>query len=232
MGSDLKIFKELLINNINSYNNTLFSIKDEEDLIVELSEIIEKCKNDVTVLPFFDENKLSKIFSNDIFDYLDYTSIIKKLKIAKYLIENSEGIDIENFQQYKEAMEEVNVIFSEIQEKYEMLVNDDERLYIKNETENLLNSANELLSLTGDDSFNGLIKDTDFFESILMQSELSDKQIDDILSISIASNLNYLKNSGTIVEIPNDDIEKLKKENDEIKEAIDKFNKLLDSSNL
>lgn len=217
-------FKNNLDNYINEYKNKLEEIASEEEFIQSLGDLINYCKSDVLLLPFYDEEILTSIL-NRIFPLSN--NEINKIKTAKYLIEASKTIDKSHFVQYNKSIKEIETIFNNINTYYENKLNDETIKTNKEDYESIVNNYTKIYEKIEGQNFNNIIDDVDLFEQVLKDSSLEMNEINIILNTAITDNLKYLDNNGIInVEIDND-IKDLKEENNKIQKDISDLNDLL-----
>lgn len=223
----LSKFKENLGKVIEEYKNNIVEIEKEEDFIRTLGDLINYCKSDVMLLPFYDITILSRVFER-IFP-LSKTEI-NKINSAKYLIEASSNIDKNNFLQYNNAIEDVNKINDKINEFYENLMKDNNLINEKDNYNLLIEKYSKIYSIIDEHSFNDLIDDIDLFQEIVYLCSLNDDEINLLLDIAIKNNLEFLNNNGILTTEVDDDILSMKDSNNKVQEAINDLNNLLDAS--
>lgn len=223
----LSKFKENLGKVIEEYKNNIVEIEKEEDFIRTLGDLINYCKSDVMLLPFYDITILSRVFER-IFP-LSKTEI-NKINSAKYLIEASSNIDKNNFLQYNNAIEDVNKINDKINEFYENLMKDNNLINEKDNYNLLIEKYSKIYSIIDEYSFNDLIDDIDLFQEIVYLCSLNDDEINLLLDIAIKNNLEFLNNNGILTTEVDEDILNMKDSNYKVQEAINDLNNLLDAS--
>lgn len=223
----LSKFKENLGKVIEEYKNNIVEIEKEEDFIRTLGDLINYCKSDVMLLPFYDITILSRVFER-IFP-LSKTEI-NKINSAKYLIEASSNIDKNNFLQYNNAIKDVNKINDKINEFYENLMKDNNLINEKDNYNVLIEKYSKIYSTIDEHSFNDLIDDIDLFQEIVYLCSLNDDEINLLLDIAIKNNLEFLNNNGILTTEVDEDILNMKDSNNKVQEAINDLNNLLDAS--
>lgn len=219
----LSKFKNGLEKVINNCNNSLSDIEKEEEFIQILGDLVNYSKSDCLLLPFYDETILSRVFEK-LFPLS--TTEMNKIKTAKYLIEASKSVDKENFQQYNDAVKELEKINNKITKNYEKLLEDDKIKTDKETYTNKLNDYTSILNLVGKEEFTGLITDIDAFEETINESDLTEEETNAILNIAITSNLKYLDSNGVVVS-DNAEIQTLKEDNNKMQEEIQNLSNLL-----
>ncbi len=220
----LSKFRNNLESIINDYKNKINEIEKEEEFIRTLGDLINYCKSDVLMLPFYDETILSSIFERV---FALSTNEYNKTKTAKYLIEASKNVDKSHFPQYNSAVEEVQNIYNSISIFYENKLNDNSLTVNKNNYNTIIENYTDVTNKTSENGFNNLIENIEVFFEVLNNSGLTPEEINDILNIAIISNLKYLEENGTINIDIAEDIQDLKEENNKIKSDIENLSNLL-----
>ena len=219
----LSSLRDKLNNVISEYNDSISKIEEDEKFIQVLGDVVNYCKSDCLLLPFYDESIL-----NDVIDHIFSSgNEIKKIKTAKYLIEASKSVDKEKFLQYNDSVKDLEKICKKLNSEYEKKLSDEK---LNNDKENFNNKISEytsFLNIVGDDEFSGLISDIDLFQEIVELCKFSDEEIDSLLSLAIKCNLKYLDDNGIIVDDVHSDIVDMKNENDKMQEEIKNLSDLL-----
>ena len=219
----LSSLRDKLNNVISEYNDSISKIEEDEKFIQVLGDVVNYCKSDCLLLPFYDESIL-----NDVIDHIFPSgNEIKKIKTAKYLIEASKSVDKEKFLQYNDSVKDLEKICKKLNSEYEKKLSDEK---LNNDKENFNNKISEytsFLNIVGDDEFSGLISDIDLFQEIVELCKFSDEEIDSLLSLAIKCNLKYLDDNGIIVDDVHSDIVDMKNENDKMQEEIKNLSDLL-----
>lgn len=191
----LSKFKSGLGDIINDFNDKIVDVEKKEEFLQVLSDLVNYSKSDALLLPFYDENLLSDVFKV-VFPI--FSSHMNKLKVAKYLIESSEGVDKEHFPQYNDAVKDLNDINNDLIKYYEDLVSNNSYASDKENYNVMISKYTSILDLIGEDSFTSLIDDIDLFHDSLYECNFSSEEINKILNIAIISNLNYLNDNGVL----------------------------------
>lgn len=219
----LSKFKNSLEKVINNCKDSISDIEKEEEFIQNLGDLVNYSKSDCLLLPFYDETMLSRIFEK-IFPLS--TTEMNKIKTAKYLIEASKTVDKENFQQYNDAVKELEKINSKIEKNYEKLISDDKIKTDKETYTKKLSDYTSILNTVGKDEFTGLIQDIDAFEETINESDLTEEEVNAMLNVAITCNLKYLDSNGVVVS-DNAEIQTLKEDNNKMQEEIQNLSNLL-----
>lgn len=220
----LSKFKDKLDSIISDFKNKISDIEKEEEFIVTLGDVVNYCKSDHLLLPFYDETILSRVFER-VFP-LSNTEY-NKLKAAKYLIESSKSVDKSHFPQYNDAVKDIDSICGKLKKYYNKLLSNDELKKDKDEFNSKVVSYSSIASNIGENGFNSLIDDTALFEEAINACELSMEVINIILNVAIKNNLEFLDSGGVLVEDVSDDIKDMQEQNDMFKSEISDLNNLL-----
>ena len=102
--SVLSKFKLDLEKIISEYKDKVSEIETEEEFIMTLGDVVNYCKSDCLLLPFYDEEILSKVFER-VFPLS--SNEMNKIKTAKYLIDASKTVDKGNFPQYNDFVKDL-----------------------------------------------------------------------------------------------------------------------------
>lgn len=217
-------FKDSLGNIISNVKDKISEIESEEEFIVTLGDVVNYCKSDSLLLPFYDEKILSSVFER-VFPLSNIE--MDKIKTAKYLIEASKSIDKSHFAQYNDSVKDLESICSKLVDFYDKLLSDN-KLSADKEQYNLdIQKYSEIYNCIDDDKFNSLISNIDLFEECINVCELSDDEINIILNVAIKSNLVFLDSSGVVIEDSVDEISEMKKQNDIFQDEIADLSNLL-----
>ena len=216
-------FKKNLDKIIVDYKNRISEIEKEEEFIQVLGDLVNYSKSDSLLLPFYDETILSRVFER-VFP-LSATEL-NKIKAAKYLIEASKDVDKGHFPQYHDAVKDVESINKKVNKFYEKLLSNDKMKVEKDETILKIEKFSKILSVIGDDKFNGFIDDVDAFEEANNLCDMSKDDINIILNVAIKSNLEYLDSNGILIEDVQD-INDMKEQNNVIQDKISDLSNLL-----
>lgn len=216
-------FKKNLDKIIVDYKNRISEIEKEEEFIQVLGDLVNYSKSDSLLLPFYDETILSRVFER-VFPLS--TTELNKIKAAKYLIEASKDVDKGHFPQYHDAVKDVESINKKVNKFYEKLLSNDKMKVEKDETILKIEKFSKILSVIGDDKFNGFIDDVDAFEEANNLCDMSKDDINIILNVAIKSNLEYLDSNGILIEDVQD-INDMKEQNNVIQDKISDLSNLL-----
>ena len=216
-------FKKNLDKIIVDYKNRISEIEKEEEFIQVLGDLVNYSKSDSLLLPFYDETILSRVFER-VFPLS--TTELNKIKAAKYLIEASKDVDKGHFPQYHDAVKDVESINKKVNKFYEKLLSNDKMKVEKDETILKIEKFSKILSIIGDDKFNGFIDDVDAFEEANNLCDMSKDDINIILNVAIKSNLEYLDSNGILIEDVQD-INDMKEQNNVIQDKISDLSNLL-----
>ena len=216
-------FKKNLDKIIVDYKNRISEIEKEEEFIQVLGDLVNYSKSDSLLLPFYDETILSRVFER-VFPLS--TTELNKIKAAKYLIEASKDVDKRHFPQYHDAVKDVESINKKVNKFYEKLLSNDKMKVEKDETILKIEKFSKILSIIGDDKFNGFIDDVDAFEEANNLCDMSKDDINIILNVAIKSNLEYLDSNGILIEDVQD-INDMKEQNNVIQDKISDLSNLL-----
>ena len=216
-------FKKNLDKIIVDYKNRISEIEKEEEFIQILGDLVNYSKSDSLLLPFYDETILSRVFER-VFPLS--TTELNKIKAAKYLIEASKDVDKGHFPQYHDAVKDVESINKKVNKFYEKLLSNDKMKVEKDETILKIEKFSKILSIIGDDKFNGFIDDVDAFEEANNLCDMSKDDINIILNVAIKSNLEYLDSNGILIEDVQD-INDMKEQNNVIQDKISDLSNLL-----
>ena len=212
-----------LSNVINDYKDSISKIEEEEKFIQVLGDVVNYCKSDCLLLPFYDESIL--------YDVLEHVfpsgNEIKKVKTAKYLINASKSVDKENFLQYNDSVKDLEKICKKLNSEYEKKLSNNKLKTDKDEYNNKISEYSDFLNIVGEEEFSGLISDIDLFQEIVDLCEFSDEQVDILLTLAIKCNLNFLDNNGIVVDEVHSDIVDMKNENNKMQEEIKNLSNLL-----
>lgn len=190
-------FKTNLGNFIDEYKNELEHIEKEEEFIRTLSDVINYSKNDILLLPFYDQTILSRIFER--ISPLS-SNEMNKIKTAKYLIEASKSVDKSHFLQYNNAVKDIKNIFDNINSYYEKMLADETLKTNKEKYSSIVENYEIIYDKIGEDSFKSIIDDVDLFEETITNCKLENEDISTILNIAIKDNLKYLDTAGISIE--------------------------------
>ncbi len=190
-------FKTNLGNFIDEYKNELEHIEKEEEFIRTLSDVINYSKNDILLLPFYDQTILSRIFER--ISPLS-SNEMNKIKTAKYLIEASKSVDKSHFLQYNNAVKDIKNIFDNINSYYEKMLADETLKTNKEKYSSIVENYEIIYNKIGEDSFKSIIDDVDLFEETITNCKLENEDISTILNIAIKDNLKYLDTAGISIE--------------------------------
>ncbi len=215
-------FKSNLDSIINDYKNKISDIEKEEDFIITLGDVVNYCKSDSLLLPFYDETILSRVFDR-VFSLSNVE--FNKIKTAKYIFESSESIDKSHFPQYNNSVNDVQDINDRLSKYYDKLLSDEKLKSNKDDYSLKVESYSKMLNIIGEEKFNGYIDDVNLFEEVINACSLSNDEVNLILNIAIACNLEYLDSSGVFVD--NEDIVSLKEENNKFQDEISDLSNLL-----
>ena len=215
-------FKSNLDSIINDYKNKISDIEKEEEFIITLGDVVNYCKSDSLLLPFYDETILSKVFDR-VFSLSNVE--FNKIKTAKYIFESSESIDKSHFPQYNNSVNDVQDINDRLSKYYDKLLSDEKLKSNKDDYSLKVESYSKMLNIIGEEKFNGYIDDVNLFEEVINACSLSNDEVNLILNIAIACNLEYLDSSGVFVD--NEDIVSLKEENNKFQDEISDLSNLL-----
>ncbi len=219
----LSSLRDKLNNVISEYNDSISKIEEDEKFIQVLGDVVNYCKSDCLLLPFYDESIL-----NDVIDHIFPSgNEIKKIKTAKYLIEASKSVDKEKFLQYNDSVKDLEKICKKLNSEYEKMLSNEKLKTDKKNFNNKISEYTSFLNIVGDDEFSGLISDIDLFQEIIDLCKFSDEEIDSLLSLAIKCNLKYLDDNGIIVDDVHSDIVDMKNENDKMQEEIKNLSDLL-----
>lgn len=216
-------FKKNLDKIIVDYKNRISEIEKEEEFIQVLGDLVNYSKSDSLLLPFYDETILSRVFER-VFPLS--TTELNKIKAAKYLIEASKDVDKGHFPQYHDAVKDVESINKKVNKFYEKLLSNDKMKVEKDETILKIEKFSKILSIIGDDKFNGFIDDVDAFEEANNLCDMSKDDINIILNVAIKSNLEYLDSNGILIDDVQD-INDMKEQNNVIQDKISDLSNLL-----
>jgi len=222
--SVLSKFKLDLEKIISEYKDKVSEIETEEEFIMTLGDVVNYSKSDCLLLPFYDEEILSKVFER-VFPLS--SNEMNKIKTAKYLIDASKTVDKGNFPQYNDSVKDLEQINSKLSSFYDKLLSNDELAKDKENYSLRIENFSKVYDCIGDDKFNHLIEDVDLFESIINECDLSKDEINLILNIAIKSNLEFLDSSGVIVDESVEEITNMKKQNDKFQDEISDLSNLL-----
>ena len=214
-------FRSCLDSCIGDYKSKISDIENQEDFIQLLGDLINYCKSDCMLLPFYDETILARVFER-VFP-LSNTEI-NKIKTAKYLVDACVNIDKSNFPQYNTAVLDVKDIFDKLNVYYENLLSDDSLVSNKESFSQIIRRLSSIYDLIGDYKFVGLISDIDCFEQAIDMCKLSDEDVSILLNVAIKSNLEYLDSNGVIIDNIDDE---LKNESSFIQDEISNLSSLL-----
>lgn len=217
-------FKNNLDDFICDYKNKVNEIDKEEDFIRSLGDVINYCKSDVLLLPFYDETILSRVFES-IFPLS--SNELNKIKTAKYLIEASKSVDKDHFLQYNDSVHDVEHIFEKLNSFYDNKMNDDSLKINRDNYESIIDSYSSIFNKITDDGFNDFIDDIDLFERVINDCGLDFNEINLILNVAIVDNLKFLDSNGVINVDVDEDIIDLKEENNKIQSDIQDLNAML-----
>lgn len=220
----LSKFRDKLDSIISDYKKKISEIEKEEEFIVTLGDVVNYCKSDHLLLPFYDETILSRVFER-VFP-LSNTEY-NKLKAAKYLIESSKSVDKSHFPQYKGAVKDIDSLCGKLKKYYDKLLSNDDLMKDKEEFNSKVDSYSSIVSNIGENGFNSLIDNVDLFEDAINVCELSMEEVNDILNIAIRNNLEFLDSGGILVEDVDTDIKDMQEQNDKFKNEISDLNNLL-----
>ena len=215
-------FKSNLDSIINDYKNKISDIEKEEEFIITLGDVVNYCKSDSLLLPFYDETILSRVFDR-VFSLSNVE--FNKIKTAKYIFESSESIDKSHFPQYNNSVNDVQDINDRLSKYYDKLLSDEKLKSNKDDYSLKVESYSKMLNIIGEEKFNGYIDDVNLFEEVINACSLSNDEVNLILNIAIACNLEYLDSSGVFVD--NEDIVSLKEENNKFQDEISDLSNLL-----
>ena len=215
-------FKSNLDSIINDYKNKISDIEKEEEFIITLGDVVNYCKSDSLLLPFYDETILSRVFDR-VFSLSNVE--FNKIKTAKYIFESSESIDKSHFPQYNNSVNDVQDINDRLSKYYDKLLSDEKLKSNKDDYSLKVESYSKMLNIIGEEKFNGYIDDVNLFEEVINACSLSNDEVNFILNIAIACNLEYLDSSGVFVD--NEDIVSLKEENNKFQDEISDLSNLL-----
>ena len=216
-------FKKNLDKIIVDYKNRISEIEKEEEFIQVLGDLVNYSKSDSLLLPFYDETILSRVYER-VFPLSD--TELNKIKAAKNLIEASKDVDKGHFPQYHDAVKDVESINKKVNKFYEKLLSNDKMKVEKDETILKIEKFSKILSVIGDDKFNGFIDDVDAFEEANNLCDMSKDDINIILNVAIKSNLEYLDSNGILIEDVQD-INDMKEQNNVIQDKISDLSNLL-----
>ena len=215
-------FKSNLDSIINDYKNKISDIEKEEEFIITLGDVVNYCKSDSLLLPFYDETILSRVFDR-VFSLSNVE--FNKIKTAKYIFESSESIDKSHFPQYNNSVNDVQDINDRLSKYYDKLLSDEKLKSNKDDYSLKVESYSKMLNIICEEKFNGYIDDVNLFEEVINACSLSNDEVNLILNIAIACNLEYLDSSGVFVD--NEDIVSLKEENNKFQDEISDLSNLL-----
>ena len=220
----LSKFRDNLDSIISSYKEKISDIEKEEEFIVTLGDVVNYCKSDHLLLPFYDETILSRVFER-VFPLSN--AEYNKVKTAKYLIESSKSIDKGHFPQYNDSVKDMDSIFDKLSNKYDKMLSNDDLKKDKDDFSTKVDSYSRILSCIDENGFNALIDDVDLFEEVINACDLSKDEINVILNVAIKSNLEFLDSSGVLIEDDDIDIKDMKEQNNKFKDEISDLNNLL-----
>lgn len=220
----LSKFKDNLDGIISDYKEKISDIEKEEEFIVTLGDVVNYCKSDHLLLPFYDETILSRVFER-VFP-LSNTEL-NKVKTAKYLIEASKSVDKDSFPQYNEAVKDLNSIFEKMNKCYNKMLSDESLKNDKEKFASKVDSYSKIFFIVDSNGFNSMIDDVDLFEEVVNECGLTDEEINVLLNIAIKSNLEFLDSSGVLIEEDDTDIRDMKEQNNKFKSEISDLNNLL-----
>lgn len=218
----LSKFKNSLDNIIVDYKDKISDIEKEEDFIMTLGDVVNYSKSDSLLLPFYDEDILSRVFER-VFPLSN--SEFNKIKTAKYLIESSKSVDKSHFPQYNDSVKDIGDINNKLSKFYDKLISSDKLKNDKEDYNSKIERYSSIYDLIGDDCFIGLIDDVSLFHEVVDLCDLSKEEVSLLLNIAIKSNLSFLDSNGVIVD---DDVDII-----DMKEQNSVFmNEISDLSNL
>ena len=220
----LSKFRDNLDSIISSYKEKISDIEKEEKFIVTLGDVVNYCKSDHLLLPFYDETILSRVFER-VFPLSN--AEYNKVKTAKYLIESSKSIDKGHFPQYNDSVKDMDSIFDKLSNNYDKMLSNDDLKKDKDDFSTKVDSYSRILSCIDENGFNALIDDVDLFEEVINACDLSNDEINVILNVAIKSNLEFLDSSGVLIEDDDIDIKDMKEQNNKFKDEISDLNNLL-----
>jgi len=220
----LSKFKDNLDSIISDYKEKISEIEKEEEFIVTLGDVVNYCKSDHLLLPFYDETILSRVFER-VFPLSNIE--LNKIKTAKYLIEASKSVDKESFPQYNEAVNDLDGIFKKINKSYNKMLSDESLKKNKEEFSSKIDSYSKIYSIIDTNCFSALIEDVDLFEEIIGACKLSEDEINVLLNVAIKCNLEFLDSAGVLIEEDDTDIKNMKEQNSKFKSEINDLNNLL-----
>lgn len=220
----LSKFRDNLDSIISSYKEKISDIEKEEEFIVTLGDVVNYCKSDHLLLPFYDETILSRVFER-VFPLSN--AEYNKVKTAKYLIESSKSIDKGHFPQYNDSVKDMDSIFDKLSNNYDKMLSNDDLKKDKDDFSTKVDSYSRILSCIDENGFNALIDDVDLFEEVINACDLSNDEINVILNVAIKSNLEFLDSSGVLIEDDDIDIKDMKEQNNKFKDEISDLNNLL-----
>lgn len=214
-------FKDCLEDVISDYRNKISDIENEQSFIQSLGDLVNYCKSDFMLLPFYDESILVRVFER-VFPLSNIE--INKIKAAKYLIDACVNIDKDNFPQYNASLDNVKDIHERISSYYDKLLSENSLASDKDNFSQIIKNLSSIYDLIGEDCFDGLIDDVDCFEQSLSMCGLSNDDINNLLNVAIKSNLEYLDSNGVVIEGVDND---LKNESSIIQDDINDLSSLL-----
>lgn len=220
----LSKFKDNLDSIISDYKKKISEIEKEEEFIVTLGDVVNYCKSDNLLLPFYDETILSRVFER-VFPLSN--SEYNKIKTAKYLIDSSKTVDKSHFPQYNDSINDLNSICDKLKKFYQKLLSNDSLKKDKEEFNNNIDSYSKIFSIIGESEFTSLIDDVDLFEDVIDVCDLSSEEINVILNVAIRDNLNFLDSSGVLIEDDDVELKNMKEQNNKFKSEISDLNNLL-----
>lgn len=220
----LSVFKDKLNVIINDLNESLSNIEKEEEFIQVLGDLVNYCKSDYMLLPFYDETILSRVFER-VFPLPE--SFMKKIKTAAYLIEASKSIDKSNFLQYNNSVDDIKSINEKLSSYYDDLLSNDTLKSDKENVSNKISLYSSFYDIIGDDCFTALISDVDLFKEIVDLCKLDDNSVNILLNVAIKCNLGFLDSTGIVVEEDDSSITNMKNDNRKMQEEIKNLSNLL-----